>query len=65
MGYVDTRGKHLSLAISVNETPFQVQIILISCSLLSLLIKFVRTDLGHVLQKDVNIHTLTSLFLSI
>lgn len=64
MGYVDTRGKHLSLAISVNEALFHVQIILILCSSFSLLIKDVRTDLGQVLQKYVRIHPLVSLFLS-
>ena len=65
MGYVDTRGKHLSLAISVNQTLFRLHIILILRSLLSLLIKRVQTDLGHVLQKYAKLQPLASLFLSI
>jgi len=59
MGYVDTRGKHLSLAISANETLFHVQIILMLCYLLSLVIKLVQTDVGHVLQTDENVQLLT------
>jgi len=65
MCYVDTRGKHLGLAISVNETLFHVQIILILCSLLSLLVKLLRTYLGQVYRKDVKIYPLASLVLSI